>query len=250
MWNKTVSICKDARHILVVVLLVAVIFQIVHLPQIVSQNINQRLDRLEEGLTATNSHVNGVLTASEKLIANVNASAEDNYWEMKAQANTMTVILKDTSDLIRDFRAHLFGGRDTQGTDITGLVTEARGLLADGRALTRSLQYDLHEVMTTANQDLKTLDTALANIAQLIATLDRQVEDGSPLAQQTVISLNKAIEDFDKLLTNEDIMATLEHVHGSMESVDIMMRPWRERASALKTIIQKAIGLFKITWSL
>jgi ABC-type transporter Mla subunit MlaD len=254
MWNKTVSVFKDVRHILIAILLAVLIYQTIFLPKVAeravaSLGVNDRLDRLENGLANTNSHVNGVLDQTQALVKDAKDSLDDNYWEMKAQANSTTVILRDTSDLIHDFRVNLFGGKDTQGAQQTGLMVEARGLLVDARSLTKSLQDDLHKVMTTTDKDLQTLDQTLGNIASLTNTLESQIKEGGPEARKTVASLNQAIIDLDKLLADEHIKSTLAHVDSSAESVDIMMRPWRARAGLLKIVLQKAVGIFKIAWA-
>jgi hypothetical protein len=37
------------------------------------------------------------------------------------------------------------------------------------------------------------------------------------------------------------------HLDESAKSVDIALRPWREKAHLLKTIVSKAIGLIHVT---
>jgi ABC-type transporter Mla subunit MlaD len=143
-------------------------------------------------------------------------------------------------------------------------LQEAHATLKAATSLVRAMQTDLgtltanaNGVLTTANQTLAPLQSALTSIADLTKTLDEQVRAGSPLAAQTVTDLDGAVKDLDKLIADPNIAAALanvagatKHLDGSAESIDIALRPWREKANMLKTIVSKAFGLLKLTFPL
>jgi len=54
--------------------------------------------------------------------------------------------------------------------------------------------------------------------------------------------------DIQKILASS--ADTSEHLAESAKSVDIAMRPWRERANLLKTILLKAVGMVKFVYPL
>ena len=62
-------------------------------------------------------------------------------------------------------------------------------------------------------------------------------------------------DDFAKLLEDKNIQATIAniagtstHLDGAAESIDDALRPWRERAGMLKTIVSKAFDMLKLTF--
>lgn len=210
----------------------------------------KRLDRLESSLGATNGKV-------QALVQDVTDSVDDNYYELKAQAETTTVILKRVSDLLLDVRSHLFSGKDTRGEEVVGIVPQVRLLLSEGTALTAGMQQEIHRLSSTANDTLKPLEKTLSNLADLSATLDQEVKSGSPKAQRTVELLSQTLVDLDKMLEDPHVAGILsnadaatQHVASSMESIDIGLRPWRQKAALLKSIFLKALGLFRITYGL
>jgi hypothetical protein len=71
------------------------------------------------------------------------------------------------------------------------------------------------------------------------------------------VALAQAVKDFDALLADphvQEILAntakTSDHIAESAKSVDIALRPWRQKANQLKMILGKLAGMLKVVWSL
>jgi hypothetical protein len=94
----------------------------------------------------------------------------------------------------------------------------------------------------------------LENTSSLIQTLQEQVKAGSPEAIKTIQAATKSLDDLDKILANPSIKTTLDStaktsvsIAGSAESVDIALRPLREKARLLKVVLLKTLEVLKIT---
>jgi hypothetical protein len=69
-----------------------------------------------------------------------------------------------------------------------------------------------------------------------------------------VQSLDKAIQDLDKVIADPAIKGSVVNVEkatasaaNTLETVDIATRPFRERATMLKTVLMKVLGMVKFT---
>ena len=115
---------------------------------------------------------------------------------------------------------------------------------------------DLDKLSDSADGALKPLKSALENVAGLSADLEKQMAAGGDVAgtfhqlDLAVGNVNTLIEDpnIQKILANS--ADTSQHLAESAKSVDLAMRPWRERAHFLKTILLKAIGMVKFVYPL
>lgn len=113
-----------------------------------------------------------------------------------------------------------------------------------------------NQLLVTANSTLLPLKESLDNIDRLTKLAADQLAAGSPLAMKTVTDLDRAVDDFAKLLEDKNIKATIAniagtsgHLDGAAESIDDALRPWRQRAALLKTIVRKAFDMLKLTFS-
>jgi hypothetical protein len=73
----------------------------------------------------------------------------------------------------------------------------------------------------------------------------------------TFHQLDLAIGNVNTLLEDPNIQKILassadtsEHLEASAESIDIAMRPWRKKASQLKMVLEKAMGMIKFVYAL
>lgn len=204
-------------------------------------------------LKATGLAAQGVLTDLSSTLQSVNvlvkdgrASLDDNYFDVKASIETLTVMAKDSDDLVHDLRASLTGGRDISGTTRAGLLPEASELLRSAKMLTDDLTGKVPE-----------LDAILLKMSVLESTLDTQIAAGGAGAAGSVAALTSTLADLDKLIASDDVKQILSNsaeasssLKESAKSVDIMMRPLREKARLLKVILDKALGLVKFTFPL
>ena len=73
----------------------------------------------------------------------------------------------------------------------------------------------------------------------------------------TFHQLDLAIGNVNTLLEDPNIQKILassadtsDHLAESAKSVDIAMRPWRQKASQLRMILEKAMGMIKFVYAL
>jgi hypothetical protein len=156
----------------------------------------------------------------------------------------ITDFRRDTHSVLAEaqFAIHAIGrlAEETRG--------QLKALLSDADLAVKSG----NQVLLTANETLKPLKTSLDNIDRLTKIAADQLQAGSPLVQQTLQDLKRAIDDFAALLENKNIQATLAnvastsgHLDSSAESIDKALLPWRQKAHLLKTIVSKAWELME-----
>jgi hypothetical protein len=164
---------------------------------------------------------------------------------------------KETVALIKDVRPRVNTVLDESAATLHAAretITEAHSMIIDLRAGLQPLMKDADETVRQATATLKPLETTLADADSLVRTLDREVAEGSPHAVATLQDLDGTVVRLNALLDNPDVSATLAHVAGasvhleeSAASIDLALRPWREKAHLLKTVIEKVTGLLKFT---
>ena len=150
---------------------------------------------------------------------------------------------RESLDLVRGLR-----------TDTHDLLTEARGSLHEATELERALRQDLDRISGTADATVAAAQAPLQQLDHFLATADAQLAANGQVTQKTLQDIAGAARDLDVLFADPDVATTLAHVAGTSEhleesakSIDIAMRPWREKASMLKTVISKALDLLKFT---
>ena len=84
---------------------------------------------------------------------------------------------------------------------------------------------------------------ALQNVASLTSKLDIQMTTTGAGVDQIAKDLDKAINHVDDLLTDKHIKAALANVDESTKTVEIAIRPWREKAHLLKVILGKVLSM-------
>jgi ABC-type transporter Mla subunit MlaD len=186
------------------------------------------------------------LQSTNALIKDAKDSLDDTYWDVKATIETVATTAKDTDDFVKDLH------RQTSDT-----LTEARGLLSDSRSLVTSMQSDMGRLTDSTDAALKPLATTLERIAQLSATLDTEAKRGGIAVNNVALELQSALDDLDNLITDPSIQKILtnstdtsKYLAESAESIDTALRPWRKKAGQLKMIVEKALGLIKLTFPL
>ncbi len=197
-----------------------------------------------------------VLTHADAVFVELHKMVKLNSTDVSVAVDTITIAARDSEELISDLRVAFLGGKDTHGHYHTGVTVELTALLSDLRKLVNSLQVDVNGLAVTTGNTLVPLQDVLRSVDSLTATLERQVNTGSPDVINTVQALNKSVNDFDALLRNEDIAKALAnaekatfHTAQSMESVDLALQPWRRKAGLLKTVVGKLFTVFKFTWA-
>jgi hypothetical protein len=169
----------------------------------------------------------------------IKAAAAQSYQTSRSVEATA----RESLDLVREIR-----------TDTHDLLTEARGSLHEATELERALRQDLDRITGTADATVAAAQAPLQQLDHLLTTADAQLAANGQVTQKTLQDIAGAARDLDVLFADPDVSTTLAHVAGTSEhleesakSIDIAMRPWREKASLLKTVISKALDLLKFT---
>jgi ABC-type transporter Mla subunit MlaD len=204
-------------------------------------------------LSATLTPVSKQLTATIKqygdLAKDIQDSVDDNYYDVKAAVESETVAAKGMADLVTDLHEQLTGPK--------GVMPAVTGLLNDSRSLVQGMQKDVDKLADSGNEALKPLASTLSHIDELTQTLNQQVKTNGDQAGKTVAELNKALGDMDKIIADPNIQKILAssadtsgHLAESAKSIDIAMRPFRQKAAMIKTVLLKAIGMIKVVYTL
>jgi hypothetical protein len=228
-----------AAKILVCVMVAGLVgvtaYQVATLPKTLSPSIQVLGSRLD----ARDRQI-GEILQSVKKVADFYSSDAFMY-DVYANTETTTVLLHEAQQVVHEVR--------------TKTLPEVDGLLTESTALLHSMQTDLHGLLgEEVPTSVRALNGDLEALAALVQTLDTQVKAGSPEAFKTIAKINKGLDDADALLSDPDVKATLANVNkatghtaSALETVDIVMKPWRERVGMLKLILGKAFGMLKLT---
>jgi hypothetical protein len=175
----------------------------------------------------------------EATTGSLKAAAAQSYQTSRSVEATA----RESLELVRGLR------RDTHD-----LLVEARVTLHEATELERALRQDLDRITGTADVTVAAAQAPLRQLDHLLATADAQLAANGQVTQKTLQDIAGAARDLDVLFADPDVATTLAHVAGTSEhleesakSIDIAMRPWREKASMLKTVISKALDLLKFT---
>lgn len=214
-------------------------------------HVNQRLDGMAREMSGTNQ-------AFRDLIKDLKDSADDNYYDVKASAQTTATILRQTSDLIADFRAQSLGGKDAHGVEQTGTVPLVNGLVAELKTSVQGVTADVHSLTQNTGEVTTALKSDLTDLDALIKTLDQQIKDGSPKVVATIESLRKTIDDADTLLqpgidaegNPTGVAGIIYHTDESMKSIDIALRVLREKLALAKRVLNFLLDKVKATIAL
>jgi hypothetical protein len=197
----------------------------------VAKNVNERLNTFSGRLDARDKQVGLLLT-------DMHTYAEQNYWDVYALNETAVTTARQFSEFVRKVDIQVNGGEGK-----TGLLDEAHALLKQTREKSLELEADLHKVLVSTDATLVPLKQALSNVATLTSNLDRQLTTSGAGVAQIAKDLDKAIDHVDQLLTDPHIKATLANVDESTKTVEIAIRPWREKARLLKVILGKVLSM-------
>ncbi len=211
--------------------------------------------KLGPTLQKTLANVAATTATSNDLLKDMKASLDDA--DVQGTMDTIAVSAKDSDDLIHDLRASLVGGKDTTGKSRDGVVPQVGVLLKSVTGMVVGLQKDTDTLTEQVGHTIRPLQASLQNVADLTLTLDDQIKEQSMWVGTTFKSLTKAVDDFDKLVNDPDISRliagsadTSGHLAESAKSLDIAMAPFRKKATMLKMILEKAVGMIKITFPL
>ena len=222
-----------------------------------------RIDPVLKNLNGTLANINAATLAGKNLVEQAGKDYYDPkdpeagfYWDIQQMIYNSTASSRQTEEFIEDLRANILGGRDTRGVEHEGVIPAATGLLSSLKDTSNHFRVDLDKLSDSADGALKPLKSALENVAGLSADLEKQMAAGGDVAgtfhqlDLAVGNVNTLIEDpnIQKILANS--ADTSQHLAESAKSVDLAMRPWRERAHFLKTILLKAIGMVKFVYPL
>lgn len=172
------------------------------------------------------------------VLKQVGELAEETHYDNRASAETMAVILRDVSELVGETRRAL--------PAVLGTIQEARVLVA-------SINEDASKLTDEGVQTMHSVRAVLASAELAIEGLDVEIRAGGKVTRKALDDLDTALLSLDKVLSDPNIAGTLDHVKQSSEnlaestkSVDVALRPLREKARLLKIILLKAVGMINI----
>jgi ABC-type transporter Mla subunit MlaD len=179
------------------------------------------------------------------------------FGSIRAASGESVAASKETVALIKDARPRVNAVLDESAATLREArqtITEAHGLIADLRVGLQPLMADADRTVRQATATLKPLEATLADADALVQTLNLELAEGSPHAVATLQDLDGTVVRLNALLDDPDVATTLAHVAGasghleeSAASIDLALRPWREKAHLLKTVLEKAANLLKFT---
>lgn len=185
------------------------------------------------------------------------------YWDIYQMLHNSASSSRTTEEFIADLRIAVLGGKDTRGVVHPGVFPLVADMLVSLRQTSDELRSDLKEITTAATETVhgtattvQILNESLSHVSGISAELERQLREGGDIAG-TFRELERAVGNFNTLVESEEVKTimsesarTSHHFAESAKSVDIALQPWRKKASQLKMIMGKIVGLFRIVYKL
>lgn len=178
---------------------------------------------------------------------NINNSWNDLYPDIKANVETSAVIGRQSSETLREFRNALLEGWEVPGLPKRhGILLEANQTVIESRKLIQTSRVKIDSLAASGE---RTLD----NVSKTLITVVELLESNKPVTHQTIENVNQAIQDLDKLIVSIDstvkgpIHQTADNVQESTKSLDEALRPLREKAGRIKSILKMVLGMIKVT---
>lgn len=208
----------------------------------VEKGINRRINSVAADLDARIDVVGARLSARDQqvglLLKQVSDYAEQNYWDVYALNETAVTTARQFSEFLRKTDININGGEGRKG-----IFDDLHDLLQQTNKASAELEADVHRLLVSGNKALEPLASALNDVASITTKLDKQMTTTGEGVDKLVQDLDKAIGRVDRLLADPNIQATLLNVQESTKSIDIALRPWRERAHLLKVILGRVLSM-------
>ncbi len=258
-WDKRWRIVRNAAAAL---LFITLAWQSYRLPDKVANAVGNatasRLDPMLANMNGALGNINASSGAAKTLIEMLQRDYYDPanptagwYWDVTAMIESSTTASRSSEEFVEDLRAAILGGKDTKGVMHEGVMPAVEGLLGSLKSTSDHLRDDLDRLTGDTSGALKPLKAALQNVANLTDDLDKQLKDGGGVAG-TFRQLDLAVANVNVLLEDPNIQKILKDsskITGSLadsaETLEIAVRPCREKANQLKLILGKLVGLVK-----
>lgn len=247
---------REARIIFGIIFIGALTYQLFTLPDRIADYTASQIDAASARVKPIIDNAQSATNTGSKFISELSNDYYDPknhdqgfYWDLKNVTDRSSESSMATARLIARLDVQLNGGTDPlTAFPVAGVVPTATALLA-------SLNITVLEgkdSLAKLDESLNPLQGVLDHIAGLLAELERQMAKGGSV-DAVFTSLTKAVDDFDVLVKDPSIQQTLANaastsksLSGSAETLDIVMRPWRKKASQLKIILGKLASMIKI----
>ena len=244
-------------------LLAVLSWQAWRLPALTGTAAASRIDPALKNLNGRLANINAATLAGKNLVEQAGQDYYDPndpeagfYWDIQQMIYNSTASSRQAEEFVEDLRASILGGRDTRGVEHEGVMPAATGLLGSLTDTSNHFRADLDKLSDSADGALKPLKGALENVAGLSADLEKQMAAGGDVAG-TFHQLDLAVGNVNTLLEDPSIQKILassadtsQHLAASAESIDIAMRPFRKKASQIKMLLEKALGMMKFVYQL
>ncbi len=166
---------------------------------------------------------------------------------------TMGAVAKAAPDVALSIRS-ASGNSVTASQASVETAEAATALLRSATAATDELHAtikDLHEQVTELTQQV---GPVLSGLVDLEHTLDAQIAEQSPEAGKTLKAMQALLEDpalFDTLKHVDgaatNVEDTTKNVAETTKTIDIATRDLRKKAGQIKWLIDKILGMIKVT---
>lgn len=188
------------------------------------------------------------------LVDKTNGFVDDNYPQTIATTKSTAAAVKHLDDFVVNLNANVNGGEDTEGVIQAGLIRDVHNTLGGVQGLISSTQKDVNALSGAGVAAVNKLNPVLDNLTTLTATLNQQIDSNGDQVKATMGALEKGIQDFDVLLTSDDLKAiftnvntTTYHLGESAKSVDYALQTLRKKMGLIKAALSKVINILKVT---
>ncbi len=215
-------------YLAITALSVCLSYQVMRVPEYLAARIDPVFNRINE----RDDQIKKILQHTDDIM-------EDNYWTTKANIETTAVILRDVSEIARQFKSDV--------------MPEMAVTLKEFRLLTESLKEDFSDLSASGSEALIASASLIRKLEGLTEELEVQINTGSPKVFSTIENIDKILVDIDKHINNPDLYAITNNVKditGSTAEIakttDIATRPLREKAKLIKIILLRVAGMIRI----
>jgi len=246
----TEKLFREIRIVAGVILIGVLAARIATLPDFskTTTSLNTSVDKLGVVLDKASSLEDSAHKAGHKILLDYDDPdhpMDGLYYNLQNDFYNSQMTSKHLDDMVLATNENLNGK--------AGVFSKVGVLLDSVTTTVTSLGTDLNQLTTSTSETLVPLKASLENIDSLTKELSEEIAKGGDIAE-TVVKLNSNLDSFNTLLSDPNIAATIANgqattasLASAMKTVDIVLLPYRKKVSQVRYVLDKLIGLVKVT---
>ncbi len=208
-----------------------------------ASGISARLDRWETAIAvpiqARDKQVSDVLGEVARVAKTGREFLDDSYYDAQSSSIKTAVVMTNVEEITTQIRDSLL-------PRMNNILTNTDALLLSATTVVKTMNEDAEKLGPEVLATTKSLNN-------LLQTLEKEIHEGSPEVTKTAKQLTATLGTLDNLLSGDgsailhNTANITNHTGEITESIDMALRPLREKKSLFRRILSVLLGMVKVT---